>query len=561
MPDTNNTHIPEDTKIHSLSIDHAYKDEALETVRNLVRGNKYNPDHVKLEKFEGEVLQFKAENMLTVLRKDLHKKVSGRTEGPIVVDNETALKEAMTKAYLALHTDRDLERRIRDIVLKRDDKGFGIDKLIIPLPFWKKEYVIYEPCLTCHTQGSTKCIPCSGKGTELCTRCNGSGMSACNHCRGAQMVQAQNGQKIQCPVCNGQGRTSCAGCNQTGKIQCKICRGKGITTCPNCNGNAWVSEIHTMEIEVRTAFDYPRKRLPDKIVLMIEKYGAKIKEHAKIVIDDMDVSVVNADDEEKAKNLAVSDQRKDLRIPIIYDVSIPYAHIEYNISGKSYYTFLFGTQKQLSHVSPFLDDLLKNGIRKLQDAAENRGDVIENLKQAVEYKTVKQGIFYAARHSVSKAQKALKQSNLMGLSDQAIKDIISHSDRALKNITKKPRLIATIFAAFLHTVLLGGFFLTPLRGIIASLLPNTQIEMGIDLGMLFLTLYIGVLIIQSLSQNALYKALSEITSGKITKAVPPKLGKTGYWNAGTAFIIFIVALELSNSVTMNAPHWYYMLRH
>lgn len=553
---TNDTEHTQDTQIQKMAIDQAYKDNALAQVKALVKGNKFDPENVTLETFEGEILQFQAENMLTILRKDAHKKVGGRIQGPTPVDNEIALKEAMTRAYNSLAVDHDFERRIRDVILKRDDKGFGVDGDIIPLPFWKKEFVIYEPCLTCHKNGNIKCQNCSGQGTELCPRCSGSGMNPCSHCRGAQWVQAQNGQKIQCPVCHGQGRQGCNSCNHNGKIQCKTCRGKGITTCPNCNGAAWISDIHVMEIQARTNFDYPRKRLPDKVVLMIEKYGAKISEHARITISQQNQSIVNIDDEEKARQQQESDQRNDIRIPVLYEVSIPYGHIEYNINGKSYYTFLFGTKAELSHVSPFLDDLIKNGIRKVTDAAEGRGDVVENLKQAAEYKTMRQGIVYASRHGLGKAKKMLQKSNPLGLSESAITTIITNADLAMKNITKKPRIIGTIAAGFLHAGIIGGYMLLPVRSTLVSKLPQATLEPIADGLVLCLSVYLGMLVIQGFAQNAVQKVMAAVMPKNANVTISPKLGNTSMWNAGIALAVFIGVLETAHRFTFTAPNWY-----
>ncbi len=550
---TNSDQPLQDTEIRNLTIKDEYKEKALAQVKRMITGNKFNPDDIKLEKFEGEVLCFQAENMLTVLKKIGHKKISGRVTGSVVVDNESAAKEAMNKAYLTLSNDTDMQRKIREVVLNREDKGFAVDNNIIPLPFWKKEFVIFEPCHTCSSSGNVKCLPCSGKGLDQCSRCNGSGMEHCRHCNGAQMIQGPAGNKVQCPICHGQGRTSCTYCNQTGRIQCKTCRGKGITTCPNCQGNAWSSNIHILEIELRTAFDYPRDKLPEKVVAMIEKHGSKISKHADINISQAEKSEVNADDEEKAKLQADADKKKDYIIPIIYEVYLPYAHIEYNINDVSYYSFIFGTQGKLIHVSPFLDDLIKHGTRKLSDAAELRGDVSENLCQAAEYRTIKEGILYSATNSMGKAKKLLKQSNRVGLSDGAINDIVKQTDIALKNITKKPRNIGLIFAAILYCLIFAGYFLLPIRENIISNISNSNFHIIVDISILLLSIYIGIVTIKTVAHSAIKKVMHKIG---IKKSTPPKLGEKMYWNISIAILIFVMIIELSKNMNASTPSWY-----
>ena len=542
---------PQDTTIHTLVIDEAYKDDALAQIKKMVKGNKCDPETVTLETFEGEILHFQAENMLTILTKTSHKRVPGRVSGPVAVDNEVAAKSAIANAYHTLSQDRDMERKIRDVVLKRDDQGFGLQDHV-PLPFWKKELVIFEPCLTCRTTGSVKCLPCAGKGVDQCVSCHGSGMRHCTHCNGAQMIAGPNGHTIQCPVCHGHGRTSCPSCHQSGTVPCKTCRSKGITPCPNCQGNAWMSHIHLMEIEARTAFDYPRGKLPEKVVAMIEKHGAKIREHADITISQEEMSTVNIDDDQKAKELEDADKNKDYRIPILYEVFLPYGHAEYNINDKTYYTFLFGTQGRLIHASPFLDDLIKNGIRKLSDAAEFRGDIEENLTYAAEYRTVKEGIFYTALYPLGKAKHLLKKANTPGLSDTAIEKIVSYTDTALRHITKKPRNVGLIFSGILNFILFCVYFLSPARGMILSRMQNQDFHFIFDIFVLFSVLYLGIIMIQTLSFAAVKRVMMRIG---ISKPAVPKLGKRLYWSAGLSVLLFFLVLEISRRMGI-APLWY-----
>lgn len=549
---TNNTNTPQDTEILTLALSEEYKENAMEKVRDMVKGNKFNPEDVKLEKFEGEILHFQAETMLTILTKVSHRQVGGRLQGPMQVSNEPAAKEAMNNEYITLSNDTNMEKTIREVILNRDDQGFALDDNIIPLPFWKKEFVTHDPCQTCKATGSIRCHPCAGKGVDQCPRCNGSGVGHCGHCNGAQMIQGPNGNQVQCPICSGRGHISCTTCNQSGRIQCTTCRSKGVTSCPNCKGNAWVSTVYTQEIEAKTAFDYPRDRLPEKVVALIEKHGVKIREHAKITISETSISSVNFDDKEKEKQ-ADEDNKNNYRIPVIYEVFLPYGHMEYNINGQSYYTFLFGTQERLIHVSPFLDDLIKNGLRKLLDAAEQRGNVGDNLTQAAEYRTIKEGIFYTTKHSLGKAKALLKKSNSLGLSDNTAKDIIKHTDQALKNITKKPRLTGLILSAILNLTLFCIYFLSPLRTMLTSQVENQTLHLVFDILTLFGVLYLGIVTIQMMSASAIKQIIKRIG---IKKTAPPKLGNTLYQTIALSIVSFIIALQLSKTFDLYTPLWY-----
>ncbi|MGH1378466.1 MAG: hypothetical protein ACRBB3_06560 [Alphaproteobacteria bacterium] len=551
---TENIDTPQDTQILKLSLSEEYKDNAMNKVKEMVKGNKLNPEDVTLEKMEGEILHFQAENMLTIVTKNSHKTVSGRIEGPILVDNQQAVIEAMNHEYFSLSSDIKTEKKIREVLLNREDQGFALNNNVIPLPFWKREFVVYEACQTCRAQGSVTCQPCAGKGIDQCPRCNGSGIDHCGHCNGAQMIQGPQGNQVQCPVCNGSGHLSCRTCGQSGSVKCSVCRSKGITSCPNCKGSAWLSVVFVQEIEARTSFDYPKNRLPEKVVAMIEKHGAKIKAHAKIDISQDMVSTVNSDDPDKAKKFEEDNKNNNYIIPIIYEVYLPYGHMEFNISGNTYYTFLFGTQEKLTHVSPFLDDVLRNGLRKLSDAVENRGNLIENLLKAAEYRTIKEGITYTTgMHSLSKAKRMLLKSNPLGLSNETAISIIKNTDFILQNITKKPRNIGLFVSSILSLSLLLIYLMSPLRNIITSHIPNQNLHIIIDVIYFLFSSYMGITSIKMICSSTIKKFTKHLGIKKISS---PRLGDTLYWAMLLSSSAFIASLETARRFGSYPPFWY-----
>ncbi len=531
MPVTNPP--PQDTKTNTMTIDEGYKTKALEQVKAMVKGNNASPEDVALAKFDGEVLQFQAETTLTITTKTSELRKAGRVQGPIKMDSTAAVKTAMAKTYEALTADANTEHSIKGVILERADKGFASHNEIIPLPFWKKEFVTYEPCNTCKTTGTVRCMPCAGKGQIICPRCHGSGLGVCTHCNGAQMINGPNNQKTQCPICHGRGKSSCSTCQQKGNIICKTCRSSGTTPCPNCQGNAWTSMIYNMEIEARTAFDYPRDTLPDRASAMIDKHGAKIKDHAKIVVSASQKATVNSD----AHTNTETNTGQDFRVPILYNVTLPYGHLEYTIKDKTYYTFLFGTQGRLTHTSPFLDDLIKDGTRKLKDAAEQRGDVTENLKAAAQFRTIKEGIVATALHSSGKAKKMLKASNPLGLSDGALEDIIATADKALKNITKQPRIVGLGISGLI-SVIGSGLYMMALRPTIMEKATISTLHPIIDIFALGVIAYLGILTIQSTAQSALTKTLNALLPQGFKKSAPPKLGNILYASLGITIASF-----------------------
>ncbi len=564
MTDTPEITPPLDAEITELKIDQEYKDKAFETIKSLVKGNKYNPDDVKLEAFDGKVLRFNAYTLSTLITKRTRTLKPGRIEAAKKVDNEEGATIEMDKAYRALGGQEDLERNVREAVLNRKDKGFSInaDNTFIPLPALKKDFVVLDACKTCHAKGTIICQPCNGNRRVTCTRCNGTGHSPCTHCKGARMVPMAGdaNRKVQCPVCHGQGVAGCAMCNSTRFIPCKICASKGYTTCPNCQGTAWNSHIFTQEIEARTNFFYPKDKLPEKVVASMEERSSKITEHAIIRINTDNASIAQwkeiqtklADDSPFNEAL----KQGDICFPVLYDATLPYGHIEYAINDKSYYTFLFGQKAVLTHVSPFIDDLVADGIRKLKDAAEMRGDVHANLKAAGEYRTVKEGIIFAATSPLKKAKLKLKRANPLGLSNDAINDIVNSADRAMKNITQKPRIVGATIAGVGYFALFAGYFLSPLRDLIADNIPNTALHGLTDTAVLSAAIYIGMTAIQAGAQAALKKTMNMLLPTNV-KTAPPKLGKIVYWNVATACVAFLAIIETSRHISSaTSPAWY-----
>lgn len=547
--------------IEKIKVNEAYKDEALQRVRDMVQGNQFNSDDVVIESFEGEVLHFHAETMLNVYTKVSQKTVPGQVSGAVKVKDEVSAREEMAKAYALVGQSSDLIRKIRDVVLARGDQGFALDKEVIHLNFGKKDFVVFEPCLTCKTTGSIACRPCHGKGVSVCSRCSGSGMGHCTHCNGAQMIPGANGHKIQCPVCHGRGRVMCTQCQQSGRVHCKTCASRGVTRCPNCEGHAWTSRLFIQELLIRTAFDYPKNELPNQVVALIEKHGAKIKEHAEIALIEMTQDnlkgVKDTYQSGSGEDVREATDRGDVVVPVRYKVVLPYGHVEYGINGKSYYTFLFGTKGRLMHVSPFLDDLIKNGVRKLKDAAEGRGDVVRNIAQAAEYRTVKEGLFYTARYGIGKARKMLKKTNALGLSDEMIKDVVKTADIALKKVTQKPRYMGLAVAGVVHLALISGYFLPPTREKLTQLIANSHMHIGLDLIAVFGSVAIGFLIIQGSAIRAMSDVMRSIMpDGSDPRLSSPKLGEVSYLNIGLAICVAIGVLEYMRRAGVGDVWWF-----
>ncbi len=549
---------PKESTVHKLEIDKNYQDKALEQVKKIIKGNKFDIDKITLANFEGEVLQFPATTTLQILTKISRRQEMGRVTGPVQVGNEIEADQETTNEYLKIEDDINLIRQIKDSLISRKDKGFAQDNIVIDLPFWKKEFVYFNKCKSCKATGKIRCQRCAGKGVDQCPRCNGTGMSHCTQCRGAQMITGPQGNKIQCPTCHGRGRVTCVLCNQSGKVQCPVCRTKGTTICTVCQGHGWSSNLQIVELEAKTKFSYPKEELPEKVVAMVDKLGPELCEYAEIHVSQIptDTDKQQAAKDEQNDKEKEQDNSRVINIPVRYEVILPYGHAEFDIDGKSYYIFLFGNKGKITHCSPFLEDIIKNGMRKLDDAVEERGDVADNLKKASEYKTMKDIIIASARLPLMKAVKKIKERYPIGIKEETIKDLVVKADKSLKKITDRPRQVGLMISLLTMAVLFGAYFLTPLRSIIVSNIPNTSLHIVIDLLLLGAGAYTSILIIQGAAAGAMRKAMAGIVAPGKEKKMIPKLGTKGFWAMLLITVIFLICVEMTRHLGTDVPAWY-----
>ncbi|MFP4385690.1 MAG: zinc finger-like domain-containing protein [Alphaproteobacteria bacterium] len=561
---TNETQKPlkDSNSIEELDIDQNYKDKAFDIIKKLVKGNNYNHDNITLDAFEGKTLRFSAQNLLILNAKQSSKTLPGRYEKATSVDSEQSAASEMKRAYQSIANNQNLEQNILEHAIKREDKCFGkqADNIIIPLPELTKQFVTFQPCPTCKAKGETICLPCNGNKRVTCNRCHGSTEIQCTQCNGARMIPAPGdaSNKIQCPTCNGRGLTECVICNNTGFIQCTACAGRGTVQCTNCKGTAWSSLVFTQEVEIQTSFIYPKNKMPENVASVFEGQGATIIEHIDLNIN-TDPGSIKQWKEQQTQHHGSTGQEiahnGNICIPVLFNVTLPYGMLQFTINEKQYQTLLFGKKALPRQVPPFLDDLIKDGIEKLELAANAQGDVNQNLLAASEYRTLKEGITATATLSLQKAQRKLKKANPYGLSNDAIKTIISRSDRALKNTTQKPRAIGLALVSTLYAIIFAIYLLSPLRSAIMSNIPNSAIHILADITILGAAIYIGMLGIQGIAQKTLQKTMDTILSNKL-KTAPPKLGKTLYWNILSACTIFLIMLETSRHLGSTAPQWY-----
>lgn len=528
---------------YHAEIDPAYAPHALEKMRNIVTGNGIKPDHVTLENFEGETLEFICVTKLTLKVKISEKRQAGKITGPQIVDNAAIMREAIEKEKSKILHRPDVIKRIKDVLLQRPDKGFGLHNELIKLPFLHKQFAHYEACNTCNARGSVPCQRCHGQGYEMCTHCRGTSFETCVQCRGHQYIAGPQGARQACPRCRGQGKTPCSACKQTRKIPCSVCKTKKTTLCKNCNGHAWNSHIAIVEIDVIGLFDYDRSSLEERIVSVIEQLGSEFVEHVH-------VKPIDAPFNNEQKN-------EDIYLP--YVVHLPNGDATFTMKDRKIESFIFGTQHLFIDTPFFLEDIMTPGIQALQTAGTGQGAVAAALQKAGRFKTLRHIIIAAGKFKQARAITAVLKATPAGISEETLKTLLLDADKALRALSRRPRQIALLLGLLTSAGIYEAYFRI-LRPEITKDIPSGNIHIGIDLGLLIAGIGLTLFIIQCFGNAALRKALKNIVpAGKENKKLA-RTGKQGLWAVLGGLLIYLVVLESLVPLGGNIPEWYNALR-
>lgn len=529
-------------------IDPEFQAKAMEKIHAVFKGNGIKPENIKCEHFEGVTLEFLATTKLQFRLKVVEHTEAGRKPGPMQISGKAQLEEEKAKQEQKITHRADTIKRIQTyIVEQREDMGYGLEGQMIKLPFLYTDYVQYEPCQNCKAQGQVQCQRCHGQGMEMCSQCHGQGLEMCVECNGSQFIQGPNGRQ-QCNRCMGRGKTSCSLCNERRKIQCRICKTKGTTQCGVCNGHAWNSHIYHLEIDAMPSFDYDREKVEERVGKIVEELGPKLVDHAHIH------AIFKENDEKHSE-----DKRDFIAIP--YLVKLPHGDIRFSIGdGEIYNTLIFGNNCDLHYMPFLLDKILKKPITRLKEAADNRGDVAEKIKKAAQYRTLRTAILAAAKLPLGKAMKQVKMANPIGIENDTIKAVVKYADKALKNITRKPRQNGFLIGIGLMVALFGAYLPAGLRqNILIPILSDAGMQIAADIAVLGIGFYIALMSVKFMAKKAIMGALSSIVPPGKEKSFMPKAGKITDRLLLITPIVFAIMLEASFHM-QTAPSWYEHIR-
>lgn len=527
----------ESATIYHAEIDPAFQELSLQNLLSALKGNGIKAEDVQVTKFEGETLEYIAVTILRLKTKVSDKRQAGKVTGPMVLGSAQQIHEAITKEEHKITHSQDVIKRIKDVILERPDKGFGVENEFIKLPFLHKDFVVYEPCNPCRSQGKMPCNRCAGKGSETCPRCNGSGNQVCPDCSGRQFLSGPNGEKRNCMRCNATGREQCSSCNGQRQIQCQTCKGTRTMTCGQCNGHAWISHIHMAEIDAFIDYDYDREKLSERVIEQIDRLGPELPEHVQI-----------------APIIMGREQERD-EIALPYQVRVPHADVIFKIKSMEVGAYMFGTRGMLLKMPYFLEKIMGPGIKQLKAAGAGKGNVAENLQKAGRYKTLRQIILASSKLGPEKALHAVLDKNPIGISEDVTRKLIILADRAMRLITKKPRQIGTAIGIILAGGLFGGYFHALRQIAVTSIPPLPMIYNVIDALVLIIGSWIAVLTIQIIAASAMKKALAGLMKNTTQKTGRIKAGKQAYWAILGSLIAFLGAAYSTLHTSAPSPSW------
>lgn len=535
---------PEDERNPEIEeVDPALLAKALADLKNLVRGNGLKPDSITLENFEGEVLNFEADEIFKIDPVISEKHTTGRDQGEVVGSHSDA-QQKIKAAIERITRDKELKKQTIAILKKRPDLGFAVPNQIIRLDRFNKKFVTHEPCGPCESSGKIPCAHCHGHKQIVCHRCHGHRDIQCHICQGTQFINTPQGRQ-QCTQCYGRGRINCDMCRQTGEIPCPKCKSMGQLPCTQCAHTGWHSHVYLMAVKAKAAFDFDRDDLPDGVPPLIEDYGSDLvlDEHVKAEI---------IEDRRKDEELDQTSKIDEYIIP--YHVKLPWGDIAFAVNGKPLKAKLFGYNPLLLELPPILEKTMARGLVALGKAAKGNGDVGKHIETAIRYRAIGEAFLAAIPNPPRKALALLQQKYPYGITEDALKKLVTQAGAAMRQLTRKPRLIGLGLGVTTSAILTVLYFFSPVRNRLIIETAAQFPEPVPDFGIMLLSGSIVTAIIHIYAGKALQRALAPLAKRDNTIKIAPKAEESALWGyaAGAALFLLVAVLATMGG---QGPGW------
>ncbi len=523
--------------------------KALRFVRSLVRGNGLDPACVRIKSFEGGVLPFTGEGRYKILRDVSEQQKAGREKGEIVTSVDQALQ--LTDATLQkIEQDNGVCAVLHESITKREDAGWAANRLAIPLSQFNRQFVIHEACAACKNTGSCTCPACRGKGAVICPRCHGSRRMSCPRCYGTKYMQ-NGGQPQPCVQCHGRGKVNCTDCQGRGDMRCRSCTGKGKISCRECSGSGWLSRLVFSSFKAQGDFSYGfgSGTVPDRARRLIEAAGTALVTQKQGQVEFLSVAAAEVKAGEDGAAFRAS-----------YKARVPFGHICFLLDKAKMDAVLFGAQARLYDVPDFLEPLIAKGRDDLTAAAQVSKGCVRHIRAAIRYRAVGEAVLATARCPLRKAVNRMKKRYPVGLSGKTIERMLSDSDRALKNVTRRQRYGGLLLGLFVVSMLYVLYYMGPVREALIVHVGSRMGALAIDLCLIALGGLLTTAGIRYSALRAYRRVLSPLIKAGQKNKLVPKAGKGAWIGYGAGLVIYVVVIEIARARGLTSPWWYGVMR-
>ena len=509
---------------------------AIKRIRAVCKGNGCKPEEVKIIKASGDMHNFIAHTLIDLEPTIERTTKKGRHQIGEYIEDPGQVEKILQDMATSALKNSDSRKFLSDKILKRPDRGFGLQGETIDVEQLTRSFCTHEACHTCQGVGNMVCEQCRGQRKEPCNRCHTKGMIACDYCHGSGFMQGPDGKQRQCNRCFGHRQVTCPQCQRTGHISCRRCNGSGTSTCKACQGAAFMTQIINLAVKIKTGFTYDKTEIPPASALEIDKNGPRLamREHLHIVSEAI--------------------KRDDGGLAVQYDVAFPFGNMEFKVKDTHYKAQIIGFKAKLIKSPDFLIDLLKKPTNMIKNAAKNANQAQDMLNKAIKARFYADSVYLSTQMKPKKAFNALMKKYPMGAGKKFYKDSIMTSRKAVANASRSARWMAYGVGAGINVVLFGLYFMGPLRGMILGASQNSAMGIVADVVCLAIGTGLAVFVTLKISRRPIEQIIERIKGGIDKKQkIKIDLIPTAGISVGIFILCALLAVLVFNAEIMWLP--------
>jgi hypothetical protein len=499
-------------------VEPSYAEKALERLRRLAKGNGIAPDKIVLEGKEEQTVHLSAKMMVSPKLDIQVNQYPGlaRDKDSKSFPDVAAMREEVAKQKSEFEAGMDWLAPVIEEVKRAPGEGWGLDGATISIPSHRVVYAASENCPSCGGAGALQCPQCHGQQKLPCSVCQGEGKELCLNCN-ATGHDPLNPQK-ECYLCKGTRYMVCRQCQGLQWMPCSACMGRGSSPCGTCRGSGKISEEIRTTGTATAEFRLDRTSdIPSGFLRGLDKLGIPnlVKGYGKI---SMSPPVPNDEDKNAARTL-------------IYKAEVPYTEIRLKIADKpTALVSLFGLKGAMLGCPAFLDEGTQMARETLRRATTQTGALAGAMKCRAVFEAL--ALEMGGRGQL----REMKKIYPVGLSEKAMREILSDGAKALALQTRKRRIAAAVVSFIAGSGLIGGYFLSDIP---FQLFARYSAQVATLTGLVPLGLGLGLT--WFLIGAAANSALKRLFKGKIV-ARRRRIGKIGYGLMAGLFAVYILCV-------------------